>query len=314
MAATAKKIRDTTEVVSTESSLPPAHSKKNPWLGATLSLMLPGMGQLYAGRVHLALWLFMLFALISIPGIMLSSLYLSAQMMLPTLLVCVLLSLCIWLYSVIHAFSVIRRQPDLPRQAWQTTGLFVLVFLVCHGLVFPIVVNYIRQNQVQAFKIPSSSMSPTVLSGDYLFADMRYNCPSCKVSVVRGDVAIFVDPNNRNQYHIKRVIGLPGDHVSINSDGVSLNGQPLVVDEGNSNAEKYAAASWTIIGSSVGEESIEIDVPDGMVFVLGDNRENSLDSRDYGPLPLADIVGKARQIWFSSDGKSIRWNRIGAEI
>jgi signal peptidase I len=70
-------------------------------------------------------------------------------------------------------------------------------------------------------------MEPTLLHGDFIFADKRYNCPNCKDAVQRGDIAIFTYPNNRTAYYIKRVIGLPGERVQIKGHDVFIDGRSL---------------------------------------------------------------------------------------
>src|ERR1700684_3369063 len=92
-------------------------------------------------------------------------------------------------------------------------------------------VGDVRQHMVQTFNIPTAAMQPGILRGDWLLADKRYNCPGCKTAGAIVEIGIFVFPNDRPQYYIKRVIGLPGDHVSITSHNVIVNNRSLSLSE-----------------------------------------------------------------------------------
>ena len=154
--------------------------------------------------------------------------------------------------------------------------------------------------------------------GDMIFADMWYNCPMCRTAVSRGDVSIFVYPNNRNLHYIKRVLGLPGDKIKISSDGVSINGELLgqrTTTEQGEVTESVDGKSWQVIWDVTEDvEDYEITVTPGHAFVLGDNRSKSNDSRAFGLVPLSNIVGLSRQVWFSKGPNGIRWSRLGMSL
>jgi signal peptidase I len=192
----------------------------------------------------------------------------------------------------------------------------------------------VREHQVEPFRIPSRSMEPSVMQGDYIFADKRYNCPGCRQGVHRGDIAIFAYPNDRSVRYIKRVIALPGDLVEYRNQQISVNSQPLQsLHDGataGTHTEQIDGHSWQVHQASGVEQTppiagappmnraavkpaveLNLRVPDGQVFVMGDNRGASVDSRSFGTVPLQDILGRARQVWFSSDQGTIRWDRLG---
>ncbi|MDB4222556.1 signal peptidase I [Granulosicoccus sp.] len=271
---------------------------RRPWLAALLSLVLPGFGQFYVGDANRALGIFLLFALLGIPAIIIISLYLPIQLTAVSVALATLASICVWVFAVVDAWRQARlRDPFVPA-AWQTRTVYTSVFLLMAFVLLPVVIGNVRQHLVQAFHIPSNSMSPTLLSGDMLFADMSYNCPNCFKAVKRGDVAIFVYPNNRTQHFVKRIVALPGDTIEIVAGEMIINGTP----------------SPDAFGGDASVNMDERKVAPGHVFVLGDNRTISLDSRHFDDVPLSDVVGRPRQIWFSSGEDGVRWDRIGMGV
>jgi len=134
--------------------------------------------------------------------------------------------------------------------------------------------GYIRENYLAAYKIPTRSMEPAILPGDHLLADKT---AYRRMPPKAGDIVVFFNPDDRSKLFIKRIEALPGAVIT--------------------NADSTTSV-----------------VPHGFVYVLGDNRKSSKDSRQFGFLPLSDIVGKARQIYFSSGPDGIRWSRIGKTV
>ena len=303
----------TTELFSRPALNPHADpSPRRPWLAALMSLVLPGYGQLYNGEVNRAIWLFLGFALLSVPGLVVAALYLPDHWTVAALAASLLASLGVWVYAVSNAWSVARRSLAYRLQPWQSSGFYLLVLLVCDSVVLPMLIGYVRTQQVEAFKIPSSSMAPTLLPGDFLFADKRYNCPQCKRAVRRNDVAIFVYPNDRTMYFVKRIVGLPGDHIELRNQQFFVNGVLLPMRAQPATIGLATAASSAQPQASVAPETLEVTVAAGTVFVLGDNQQHSQDSRQFGSVPLHDVVGRVRQVWFSWGEGGVRWSRLGS--
>ncbi len=183
---------------------------------------------------------------------------------------------------------------------------------------------FIRTFIVQAFKIPSGSMLPTLQIGDHLLVSKflyGIKVPFTGSLLVpikeigRGDVIVFRFPKDRKVDYIKRVIGTPGDTVEIQDKKVFVNGKPI--------ADSHAhIASTTILDtkSSPRDNMGPILVPEDRVFVMGDNRDNSYDSRFWGFVDQKDVLGKAFILYWSWDIKeplfslqrltSIRWGRL----
>ncbi len=288
------------------------NSPRKPLFAALMSTALPGLGQLYNGEFNKAIWLFLLFAIVSVPLVVIIALVLPAVLTLPLVILATLLSIGIWVFAIVDGWRVANRLRDFKISAWQTSGVYTLVFLVCATVILPSTMLWVRKNQVEPLYVPSGSMEPSVLKGDFLFAQKSYNCPNCwGPEVRRGDVAIFVYPDNRNHYYIKRVMALPGDKVTLQGTTLTINGERLNTDA-EPETESLGGKSWQVQWSDdVPDETFEITVEPGHAFVLGDNRSKSNDSRVFGLVPLSDIVAKARQVWFSKSDDGIRWSRVG---
>lgn len=173
----------------------------------------------------------------------------------------------------------------------------------------------VRTFVVQAFKIPSGSMETTLLVGDHIFVNKflyGYHIPYTKGRVLRfatpkrGDIVVFVFPEDPEKDFIKRVIGVPGDTVEIRNKQVLLNGTPL--------EEPYVRyADGRMIDGFVRtrDNMSPVKVPPGMYFVMGDNRDRSYDSRFWGFVSEEAILGKALFIYFSIDwSRGIRWYQV----
>lgn len=146
------------------------------------------------------------------------------------------------------------------------------IFLFCYLLIF------------QPHKIDGRSMEPTFYDKEYLLTN-KVPFVLLKKDPSRGDVIVFKAPQDREKEFIKRVIGVPGDKVSLENGKVIVNGKTL--------NEGYLSAGTTTSGASFLAEGQEVTVPTGSFFVLGDNRPHSSDSRYWGFVPYKDIIGKA---------------------
>lgn len=173
----------------------------------------------------------------------------------------------------------------------------------------------IRAFLVQAFKIPSSSMEPTLLVGDHIlvnkfiygvrvpFTDMRW--PEFKTPQ-RGDVIVFVYPEDRAKDFIKRVVAVGGDTIEIRDKNVLVNGK-LVRDP------KVRHLDNAVIPGNMNprDNLAQVKVPDGALFVMGDNRDYSHDSRFWGFVSVEDVKGEAFMIYYSAGSfPGIRWKRL----
>lgn len=297
----------------------PTIKHRKPLFALLMSFILPGYGQLYNGEINKAIWLFLGFAFLVVPAIALAALYLPANLTLPALLTSLFLLFSLWIYGMVDAFRSARRKQDHLLQDWQKSSVYVLVLILCSVIALPFLTDYVRQNLVESFRVPSGSMEPTVMTGDMLFADKRYNRPGFKPAVQRGDIAIFVYPNDRTHYFIKRIVGLPGDKLQIRGSEVFINGKSTkIAEEVDNNGALFVTETdgekqWQVYWANTSPKLPQTDmiIPPGEVFVLGDNRAASNDSRFFGTVHLQDVVGKARQVWLSVKGNDVKWERMG---
>lgn len=290
---------------------------RKPLIAAIMSFMLPGYGQLYNSKLNKGIMLFMLFALCSIPLLAFAALYVPSSMMIMVVVLGLVVTLSLWLYGIKDAYQCAKHNPLIERKAWQVSSFYIVSLIAAMLIILPSITHYIRQHYVASFHIPSNSMLPTIMAGDFLFVDKRYNCPICKQNIQRGDISVFVHPNNRTRYYIKRIIALPNDKVKIVGQQVFVNNQALSATvkkkmHDSFIEEKITGTIYQTRWQAFDEDIMtELVVPQGRVFVLGDNRSISEDSRDFGTVPLNDIVGKARQVWFSWGEEGVRWQRLG---
>jgi signal peptidase I len=175
---------------------------------------------------------------------------------------------------------------------------------------------------LQAFVVPTGSMEGTVLVGDHLFVDRLAYSPSGSISkhllpyqeVKRGDIIVFKYPLNIRENYVKRVIGIPGDRIRLADKTLYLNGKRVeepykVLIPGHRSAylENFPQAPDILIpgrGLDMLRRHVangELVVPSGHYFAMGDNRDNSADSRYWGPVPRENIIGKPAMIYWSYD-------------
>ena len=205
---------------------------------------------------------------------------------------------------------------------------------------FPIFlfVLILRSFIAEPFRIPSASMMPTLLIGDFILVNkydygIRLPVLNSKIfghgTPARGDIIVFRYPLDPSIPYIKRVVGLPGDHVAYYDKTLFINGEQM--DQEILGTYRINGAGSRMSGLSLRIEDlqskkheilvdmdlalreVEGTVPDGHYFVLGDNRDNSKDSRYWGFVPDENLIGRAFFIWMNWDfgGSGINWQRIG---
>ena len=194
-------------------------------------------------------------------------------------------------------------------------------------LVAVVLALFVRTFVFQAFKIPTGSMKPNLLVGDHLIVNKFIFAPTASPleqallpmrPIRRGDIIVFKFPEEPERDFIKRVIGLPGETLELKNQTVFINGQPLT--------EGYAHYLFPSAGDGQSDDIRRkygpVTVPDSHFFMMGDNRDDSQDSRFWGFLPHSYVKGRALFIYWSFDvpddgsggGFAPRWGRLFHQI
>jgi signal peptidase I len=208
------------------------------------------------------------------------------------------------------------RPDSVPREAIAVRKKSVLREYTEAILVAVLLALLIRTFVVQAFKIPSGSMIPTLLVGDHILVNKfvyRFRDP------VRGDVIVFKYPVDESRDFIKRIIALGGEDLYIRDQKIYVNCRP---PEPRCQPVPDPWGKWEERFGSASSETTSVQVPAGSYFVMGDNRNNSQDSRYWGFVKGDKIKGKAFLIYWSWDGERddrplwerVRWSRLGKLI
>jgi signal peptidase I len=277
----------------------PRYARRHPWIAGFCSGIAPGLGQVYNGQATKAL----LFWGLSWGVVLAAFAILLEVPMAPWNVAIPALMACLWyLYDILDAVLTARWQGNAYHLKVYNKWYVYLLLIVIVAVIAEVSVSTIRARVVQAFKMPAGSMEDTLLIGDhFLVKQFAYR----QESPARGDIVVFPFPRGPSQLFIQRVVGLPGERVEVRNHRVYLNGEPL--------SEPYLKLDERVVlhptrYSNWGPEV----VPPGGLFVLGDNRDNSADSRDWGFLDSETVKGQAFLIYWSSDDREgIRWKRIG---
>jgi signal peptidase I len=281
--------------------------KRRPIIALFLSFVIPGLGQMYNGQIRKGIILHLTALLLVLIFCVLSGINFYAMISSLALLI------CYWLFFLFEAFySSIKLKKIIlkPYNRWYFYIIIAIIIASISNFVDPLFSSLIRNNIVQAYKMPASSMVPTLLVGDhFLVSKFIYGI---KIPLVdgklfvrspdRGDIIVFVYPRDKTKDFIKRVIGLPGEKIQIVGKEILVNDVPMEDPWG-----KYETNH--VNTGSVRDKYGPHTVPPDSLFVMGDNRDNSQDSRYFGFVGLNAVKGKALYIYWSKDR-----SRIGTEI
>lgn len=201
---------------------------------------------------------------------------------------------------------------------------------------FPVlcIVLLLRSFLFEPFRIPTPSLEPSLLTGDFIVLnkfDYGLRLPVWRKLIYpigepqRGDIMVFRWPADTRYYFIKRVIGVPGDHISYVNKILTINGKKIPQTLISTKADGVQIKEEDLLGvkhkiysnpHKTTRDYTDIVVPAGMYFMMGDNRDDSADGRYFGFTPEKDIVGKAVLVWLSWDKEhsKVRWDRFGLRI
>lgn len=309
--------------------------ERSPLAAAFLSLVVVGLGQLYNGQHRRAVVLYVLSILLAALALTAWSFFVSLQGIVAFYLV-LLAALCVKAFSIFDAYSGARRIGVLELKRYNRWYIYLAIFLVPAGI------SEFFEYPVASYSIPSGAMRPTLLTGDYVrvrkFSDTD-RTPE------RGDIAVFWKPGQENIEYIKRIVGLPGDRIQMIGGVLHIDAKPVTREQiedfeftdryygpelsaqyvetlPNSRAHRILEAQGD---TGQLDATKEYTVPEGHFFALGDNRDNSADSRVIGFVPAENLIGRAKILFFSVDHEfswwrvwrwpsTIRFERIGGII
>ena len=230
----------------------------------------------------------------------------------------------IWLYDIFVLRKKRAANAKEPLLVEYSKSFFPVIFLVF----------FIRSFIAEPFKIPSGSMMPTLLAGDFILVNKfsyGIRVPILNYTMIevsqpkRGDVFVFHYPPKPSIDYIKRVVGLPGDVIEYKSKTLFINGKkmeqtfvdkyPYIMNEiHHIEAKEYKEAlgevTHSILIHDLPSDDFKFEVPQGHYLAFGDNRDNSADSRVWGFVPEHNLVGRAFFIWFNFG----EFKRIGTII
>lgn len=278
---------------------------RKPRLALLLSLLCAPLGYIYAGYLGRGFVVSLLVLLLFPASVFFIKVHLNITILVLVLALVLLLSAAL-LVDVYR--SAKRHCKEYSVKFYNKWWVYALVYIVYSFVCFPLAQHYTKEYLVQAYKIPAGSMLPTLMIGDHFFVDKRiYNSEA----IEHGDLVVFPFPQNPKIDYIKRVIGLPGDEVQIINKELFLN---KILQTSPSSV--YTDTRILSGSDSPRDNFGPVTVPEDSVFVLGDNRDNSYDSRFWGFVPLDTVKGKLINIYWSwdTDQAKVRWDRIGLEV
>lgn len=260
----------------------------SPWITALLTVLTPGLGHVYIGRARRGI---LLFGLVMIADTLLVFAMMGVLARFWLVAVSVALLAALWLYIVGDSVIQALRMRGTSHPRYKKTAICAGAFVAaCLIFAAPCVyaVHALTSGRLLWLNAGTPSMEPTLRAGEYFLADATYyraRKPS------RGDVAVYVHPQDSSRHQIKRIIAIEGDRVAIKAGRAIVNG--MAVEE-----------PYVEDGAATGPfaDVKEMRVPPGHVYVLGDNRAQSVDSRDtvaHGPVPRANLIGRVTDIAIS---------------
>ena len=300
--------------------------KRHIWAAVLLSLIMPGLGQVYCGRLKRGLVLNFL-NILPLPIIIgLFSLSNSPSLM-QIVIALILAGGMVQLTAIIDSVFLAIRSAGYQLKDYNSPIVYALLVLIVTGGSIGSAL-YIRDQGLEAFRVPTASCYPTIVPNDRILANKNaYN----RTDPQRGDLVVHICPFNRHWNYIKRIVAVAGDTVEIKDGWLYVNSQKLprrklpestldniriTVEEKPLEGEVFEETSGNVKyniffaepphDKTTGDFE-KITVPEHHCFVLGDNRNLSRDSRHFGPVPLATIKGRADYIYWPA----MDWSQFG---
>ena len=298
-------------------------SRRITWIALALSLLSAGVGHVYCGRIAKGLSLYFTWLLVPLCGIIAATVQPSAMGLMLLLLPSVAVVM-VYLYAAVDSWQLARQfGADYSLRDYNRTAIYWLLIVVQLVLSISLVAG-VRGFVYEAFVIPLNNMSPTILAGDRILARKllpRDHFPE------RGDLIVYRNPTPTGSTRfLGRVVAVAGDKVEISGERVVINGKELERDRvpnesvkldgrhvrGRVAYEENTGHRYLVTYGDATEEELAQDdfkstIAEHYVFVLGDNRDRSKDSRHFGSIHAREIVGSVDYIYWPSES----WSRLG---
>jgi len=269
--------------------------KRKPFIAAFLSSVTPGLGQVYNGQIIkggiLFLATFLLIFVLSFTGL---------QYQFYGLFAIILFVLFFWLFIVGESFFAARKIKEITLKPYNRWYVYLILALLAFGLDVISADFFMKEVLgIKFYKIATNSMQPSVLKDDHVMVNLKYYKSN---NLKRGDLVVFEFPANSSKEFLKRVIALEGEKLEIKNKRIFINDRPIAEDyKIHSDSRVYTDKSDSPYNDFERDNFGPSVIPFDHCFVMGDNRDNSMDSRHMSHLPLSNIKGKAVYIYFSWD-------------
>lgn len=303
-------------------------NKRRIWIAIMFSLIMPGLGQVYCGKLARGL-VFTFLNILPIPIIMGLFLFSNSLMLMQITLALILAGGIIQLTAIIDSTCLANRmRVNYQLKDYNRWYVYLLLVLIVSGGTIGSGL-YLRDQGLEAFRVPSASCYPAIVPNDRILTNKTaYKNSDPK----KGDTVVFINPEDRRMKYIKRVVAVAGETVELKNNELYINGQKLhrrqlpnttlgkikievrgQLLKGDLYEETNGDAKYKIYLAEPHHEGgapdfAKITVPEHHCFVLGDNRNFSLDSRHFGVIPLATIIGRADYIYWPAES----WSHFGS--
>jgi len=275
----------TPEVVA--ENMAPETWKPNRWLAAVLGFLMQFLGMLYLSRWKLSIGYFLAAIVAGILDLTLTK---------TGILEYVSITLLLMIACAIHAFIIATTYSPIVDRPWYSkwyalVSITVFLFLIIFAF---------KSVFYEIYRASAGSMSPAIEARDIMLVSKNISESSLK----RGDIVMFESPRDRSVSYVKRVVGLPGDTVEYKDKKLILNGEKVTSDDGEPGLGFYlyeevidgTSYKVKVFSGRPGRDGRYV-VPEGKVFTLGDNRDNSNDSRYWGYVPYENLVGRVVHVF-----------------
>lgn len=300
-------------------------SVRFPWIALALSFLSPGVGHIYCGRIAKGLSLYSARFLLPLLCIVAASHNLPNGILLGLILLPAAVTVIIYLYAPIDAYAISKRVgADYRLKEYNRASLYWM--LIAIQLAYPVALTWgVREYVYEAFLIPGAqAYDPNLVAGDRILVNKR---PFRDGFPARGDLVVFGDPPaEMGRTWVERAVGVAGDEIAIKGREIKVNGKPLERDRVPTEAvaqlrdqvtggvfdESLTGHRYRVLFDddafdSDSQDEINVTVPDRSIFVLGDNRDRSKDSRHIGSIHVSEVVGHVDYIFLPAE----TWSRFG---